>query len=123
MATCVAAVHGDGALSVVGEVDAVGVGGESDATWWRSVEELELNHQHLRKLSGLEKLVSLRRASFCNNELARVEGLERCANLEELCLEDPSGSGLEITEACRQPERQERLQRVNRWFIDALPVV
>ena len=60
----------------------------ADPTWWASVEELELNHQHLRKLQGLERLVGLRRASFCNNELARVEGLDRCTALEELCLED-----------------------------------
>ena len=48
------------------------------------VEELELNHQHLRKLHDLERLVNLRRASFCNNELTRLEGLERCVLLEEL---------------------------------------
>ena len=52
------------------------------------MEELELDHQHLRKLHGLERLSSLRRASFCNNELARIEGLEQCALLEELSLED-----------------------------------
>ena len=56
--------------------------------WWRTVEELELNHQHLRKLHGLEKLVNLRKASFCNNELSRVEGLDRCVSIEELSLED-----------------------------------
>ena len=59
-----------------------------DSSWWRAVEELELNHQHLRKLHNLEKLTSLRRASFCNNELTRIEGLERCSLLEELSLED-----------------------------------
>ena len=48
------------------------------------MEELELNHQHLRKLHDLERLVNLRRASFCNNELTRLEGLERCVLLEEL---------------------------------------
>ena len=61
---------------------------EPDAAWWEQVEELELNHQHLRKLHNLEKLTSLRRASFCNNELTRIEGLERCSLLEELSLED-----------------------------------
>ena len=55
-----------------------------DDTWWQQVEELELNHQHLRKLHNLDRLVSLRRASFCNNELTRVEGLEHCSLLEEL---------------------------------------
>lgn len=56
--------------------------------WWRHVEELELNHQHLHKLQGLDKLVNLRRASFCDNALTRLEGLERCVALEELSLED-----------------------------------
>ena len=28
----------------------------SDDAWWGLVEELELNHQHLRKLHGLERL-------------------------------------------------------------------
>ena len=54
----------------------------------RQVEELELDHQHLRKLLGLERLGALRRASFCNNELTRIEGLEQCPLLEELSLED-----------------------------------
>ena len=61
---------------------------EEGEGWWRTVEELELNHQHLRKLHGLDKLVNLRKASFCNNELSRLEGLDRCVNLEELSLED-----------------------------------
>ena len=58
-----------------GGVDAVHA---EDESWWEQVEELELDHQHLRKLHGLERLASLRRASFCNNELARIEGLENC---------------------------------------------
>jgi len=47
-----------------------------------------LDHQHLRKLHNLERLTALRRASFCNNELTRIEGLEKCVLLEELSLED-----------------------------------
>jgi len=51
------------------------------------VEELELDHLHLRKLHGLEALANLRRVSLCNNELAKIEGLEHCRRLEELSLE------------------------------------
>jgi len=67
----------------------VGADDESGSDgWWRHVEELELNHQHLRKLQGLDGLINLRRASFCDNALTRLEGLERCVALEELSLED-----------------------------------
>jgi len=62
--------------------------GGTNEPWWEQAEELELNHQHLRKLHDLELLVNLRRASFCNNELTRLEGLEHCVLLEELSLED-----------------------------------
>ena len=56
-----------------GSSGARGLGGLGDAgeegldsdQWCLAVEELELNHQHLRKLHGLERLVNLRRASFC----------------------------------------------------------
>ena len=61
----------------IAETGAAGASGASEP-WWEQAEELELNHQHLRKLHDLERLVSLRRASFCNNELTRLEGLEHC---------------------------------------------
>jgi len=61
---------------------------EDDDNWWSGVEEIDLDHQHLRKLHNLERLTALRRASFCNNELTRIEGLEKCILLEELSLED-----------------------------------
>lgn len=48
-------------------------GPEANDDWWAGVEELELDHQHLRKLHNLERLISMRRASFCNNELTRIE--------------------------------------------------
>ena len=55
--------------------------------WWESVEELVLEHQRVRRLQNLERLTKMRRASFCDNELTRVEGLECCTSLEELSLE------------------------------------
>ena len=36
-----------------------GVPADGDA-WWEQVEELELDHQHLRKLHGLERLTARR---------------------------------------------------------------
>jgi len=64
-----------------------GGGGGSGGSWCDAVEELELDHLHLRKLHGLEALANLRRVSLCNNELAKIEGLEHCRRLEELSLE------------------------------------
>ena len=96
--------EGEGAAMVYGSAEDTGLLGgdakhsrgfrgrfgsfESDANWWAEVDALELNHQHLRKLHDLERLVNLRRASFSSNELARIEGLDGCAALEELSLED-----------------------------------
>jgi Leucine-rich repeat (LRR) protein len=65
-----------------------------DDDWLGEVVQLELNHQGLRRLSGLTKLGKLRRASFADNELSRIEGLEECALLEELNLEENQISGL-----------------------------
>uniref|UniRef100_A0A8C3M464 Leucine rich repeat containing 9 n=1 Tax=Chrysolophus pictus TaxID=9089 RepID=A0A8C3M464_CHRPC len=49
---------------------------------------LNLDDQHLFKISNLEKLEHLRWASFSNNNLTQVEGLESCLNLEELTLDE-----------------------------------
>eukprot|EP00854_Cymbomonas_tetramitiformis_P014094 gene14094-16667_t len=61
--------------------------GDDDA-WWESVEEVVLEHQRVRRLQNLERLTKMRRASFSDNELTRIEGLECCTSLEELSLED-----------------------------------
>ena len=52
------------------------------------VTTLNLDSQHISKLSNLERLVNLRWASFNDNDLTKVEGLDNCAQLEELSLED-----------------------------------
>ena len=52
------------------------------------VEQLDLNHRKLRRLHNLTKMVNLRRASFADNELSKIEGLDKCALMEELCLEE-----------------------------------
>lgn len=42
----------------------------------------------VRRIQNMEKLTSLRRASFADNELTRLEGLDQCTALEELSVED-----------------------------------
>jgi Leucine-rich repeat (LRR) protein len=56
--------------------------------WRNMLQELELDHCGIRRLQNLHGLVNLRRASFCDNELTHVEGLEGCTALEELILEE-----------------------------------
>lgn len=61
---------------------------ESDSEWYSKVTTLNLDGQHISKLSNLERLVNLRWASFNDNDLTKIEGLENCAQIEELSLED-----------------------------------
>ena len=86
----------DGGFSFV-QSERAGIGGggganelsaSEDGGWWVEIEEIELDHQHLRRLHNLERLVNLRRASFFDNELPRLEGLDAATKLEELCLEE-----------------------------------
>jgi hypothetical protein len=89
------------------------------------VVELELDHQSLTKIEGLQRLGNLRKArsesgcscpvrletmrltsiwdlvlfsvrSFCDNELTRVEGFERNPLLEELALEENGIAKIEV---------------------------
>ncbi|XP_013926947.1 PREDICTED: leucine-rich repeat-containing protein 9-like [Thamnophis sirtalis] len=55
--------------------------------WHSSITVLDLDGQHLCKISGLEQLENLRWASFSNNNLTKIEGLDHCLNLEELTLD------------------------------------
>ena len=71
--------------AVAGEVAR---GGQDADSWRRLVQEVEFDHQGLRKLQNLDGMIGLRRASFCDNELTKVEGLEACTALEELILEE-----------------------------------
>ncbi|XP_021258394.1 leucine-rich repeat-containing protein 9-like isoform X2 [Numida meleagris] len=56
--------------------------------WYSVITVLNLDDQHLFKISNLEKLEHLRWASFSNNNLTQIEGLESCLNLEELTLDE-----------------------------------
>ncbi|KAG8126617.1 hypothetical protein E2320_021794 [Naja naja] len=55
--------------------------------WHSCITVLDLDGQHLCKISGLEQLENLRWASFSNNNLTKIEGLDHCLNLEELTLD------------------------------------
>ncbi|XP_072171420.1 leucine-rich repeat-containing protein 9-like [Diadema setosum] len=61
---------------------------ENDSEWYSKVTTLNLDSQHISKLSNLERLVNLRWASFNDNDLTKIEGLENCSQIEELSLED-----------------------------------
>ncbi|XP_022094850.1 leucine-rich repeat-containing protein 9-like [Acanthaster planci] len=61
---------------------------ENDGNWYSKVTTLNLDGQHISKLSNLERLVNLRWASFSDNDLTKIEGLDECIQLEELALED-----------------------------------
>jgi hypothetical protein len=65
-----------------------GLASDSDGSWRVALQELDLDHCGLRRLQNLENLPNLRRASFCDNELTHVEGLETCTSLVELMLEE-----------------------------------
>ncbi|XP_064369582.1 leucine-rich repeat-containing protein 9 [Dromaius novaehollandiae] len=57
------------------------------SNWYSMITVLDLDDQHLFKISNLERLEHLRWASFSNNNLTQIEGLESCLNLEELTLD------------------------------------
>ena len=80
-------------------------GADEDEGWWGEVEELVLDRQHIRRLQNLERLTKMRKVSFCDNELTRVEGLGSCTHLEELSLEDNrilTIEGLEMNRALKK---------------------
>lgn len=58
-----------------------------ETDWEKKVEVLILNHKRLKKINNLENLSNLRRASFVDNEISNIEGLQYCKLLEELSLE------------------------------------
>jgi len=57
-------------------------------SWMNEIEELDMDHRRLRKVANLSRMGNLRRASFCDNEITRIEGLDSCVLLEELLLEE-----------------------------------
>ncbi|CAH1791753.1 unnamed protein product [Owenia fusiformis] len=61
--------------------------GEQDNLWYSKVTTLNLDGQHISKLSNLERLENLKWASFNDNDITKIEGLDACVNLEELSLD------------------------------------
>ncbi|XP_059173305.1 leucine-rich repeat-containing protein 9-like isoform X2 [Physella acuta] len=59
---------------------------ETDTKWYSQITTLNLDNQHITKLSNLERLENLLWASFNNNDLTRIEGLDSCTQLQELSL-------------------------------------
>uniref|UniRef100_A0A668A9G4 Uncharacterized protein n=1 Tax=Myripristis murdjan TaxID=586833 RepID=A0A668A9G4_9TELE len=58
-------------------------------TWplnFDQITALNLDSQRISKLTNLDKLVNLRWASFNDNDISKVEGLDNCLHLEELSL-------------------------------------
>ncbi|XP_078452476.1 leucine-rich repeat-containing protein 9 [Lampetra planeri] len=61
--------------------------GDLQPTWYSQVTSLCLDGLGLTRLTGLERMESLRWASFCHNELCRLDGLEGCLQLAELSVD------------------------------------
>jgi hypothetical protein len=43
-------------------------------SWHENIVELCADHQRLRTISNLDKLINLRKASFCDNEITDIAG-------------------------------------------------
>lgn len=69
--------------------------GDHDTHWYSKITSLNLDSQHITKLSNLEKLEHLKYASFNNNDITKIEGLENCHKLEELSIENNCISKIE----------------------------
>ncbi|RLN72722.1 hypothetical protein BBJ28_00008178 [Nothophytophthora sp. Chile5] len=66
---------------------------------WSSLEELNLSHELVGAIEGLNNAINLRVASFADNAIKRIEGLEACTRLEELCLDDNEITQIENLES------------------------
>lgn len=58
------------------------------------ITAVNLDGQRIAKLTNLTALVNLRWASFNDNEISKVQGLENCQKLEELSLNNNNISTL-----------------------------
>eukprot|EP01062_Namystynia_karyoxenos_P058429 TRINITY_DN4997_c0_g3_i1.p1 TRINITY_DN4997_c0_g3~~TRINITY_DN4997_c0_g3_i1.p1 ORF type:complete len:1660 (+),score=672.78 TRINITY_DN4997_c0_g3_i1:84-4982(+) len=52
------------------------------------VLEVDLGKMRLRKIQGLDRCKNIQIANFADNEISRIEGLDNCLRIEELNLED-----------------------------------
>eukprot|EP01083_Nonionella_stella_P000006 14_1 len=60
----------------------------TDESWWGHVGELNVEHERLCGLDNLERLTNVHSASFSDNQLSTILGLNSLIQLEELSLED-----------------------------------
>ena len=56
--------------------------------WAVAVEVLQMNHQRLASMNGIENMPNLKKASFIGNLIMEIAAVDQCKNLEELSLED-----------------------------------
>lgn len=61
---------------------------DHEGHWLYKITSLNLDGQHLSKLSNMDQLENLKWASFCDNDIVKMEGLEACTRLEELSLDN-----------------------------------
>ncbi|KAB1276935.1 Leucine-rich repeat-containing protein 9 [Camelus dromedarius] len=86
---------------ILTQISKLGPHSHLSGNWFLKVKitALNLDGQHLFEITNLEKLENLKWASFSNNNLTKMEGLESCVNLEELtldgnCISKIEGKGL-----------------------------
>lgn len=65
------------------------------------ITTLNLDSQGIYKLTNLNSLVNLRWASFNDNDISKVEGLDCCSKLEELSLNNNNISTLSGESGCQ----------------------
>lgn len=66
---------------------------------WNALEEIALNRELISEIEGFESARNLRVATFTDNVIKRISGLEKCSKLEELSLEDNEIAKIENIEA------------------------
>uniref|UniRef100_A0A4W4EER2 Leucine rich repeat containing 9 n=1 Tax=Electrophorus electricus TaxID=8005 RepID=A0A4W4EER2_ELEEL len=98
---------------------------ELEPGWAAKITALNVDGQHLSRITNLDKLVSLRWASFNDNDLTRIEGLEHCPLLEELSLNNNKISSLDglykLQHLVRLNINCNQLQSLDGSVLDCLP--
>ena len=82
------------------------------------ITALNLDGQHLFEITNIEKLENLKWASFNNNNLTKMEGLDSCVNLEELTLDGNCISKIEgkAFEKLKVLEYERLIEKSKKWI-------
>lgn len=82
------------------------------------ITALNLDGQHLFEITNIEKLENLKWASFNNNNLTKMEGLDCCVNLEELTLDGNCISKIEgkAFEKLKVLECEYLIEKSKKWI-------